>query len=138
MERENNQEKVRPLKDNCNSCKKNYRLTMDNAYVVHYDKKPECDHMMCKCPRCDFVTMIFLSPNGDTMERAKENLISINKLDWPSEKIYSTWLRLMGIELVEPNELTQRQERIVEYLGNLLEKDLLTIEDFNKEGEVYL
>lgn len=128
MEREPSNEKVRPLKDNCNNCKKNYRLTMENAYVIHYEQKAECDHMICKCPRCDFVTMIFLAADGDTMDRARENLININNLDWPSEKVYQTWLKLMGIELIQPKELTPRQERMLDFAHYLLDREI-TVED---------
>ena len=138
MNREPNPHKIKPLRDKCNACGEIYKLTGENAYGIDYPKKPECRHLMCKCTECENVTIIFIPQESNSFEVAEATGIPIHPLEWPSDDIYESWVYVMGIELPVSKPLTERQEKIVDYLTYLLDTDKMTIEDFHSDGEVLI
>ena len=126
---EKNPEKPKPVKDNCNNCKKNYKLTADNTVAMTYPNKPECNHIVCQCPNCQFLTAIYIPEGSDTIERVAEHGVTISELDWPSDAVYNGWLEVMGIELIQPQALTPRQEKPIEFFHYLLQGEI-TVENF--------
>lgn len=124
MEKEPKREK---LKDDCLHCGKRYTIKPENAMVFSYERKPECNHMVTECPHCTKRTNIYLA--GDyTIDRARENGITVCELDWPSDQVYDGFLQVYGIELIQPQELTPRQEKQIEFAHFLLQGEI-TIDD---------
>lgn len=129
---ENNPEKIKPLKDRCMHCDKNYRLTQENALIVEYTKKPECNYVNSKCTHCGGMTTIFVPPTSNTIDELKKQDVPCGQLDYPSDDVYEAWLQVMGIELIQPQELTPRQENRVRF-GAFILGNVNTVEEFLNE-----
>ena len=121
---EKNPEKKPKLKDNCNNCSKNYRITPDNAAWFDYTQKPDVRVLVCKCPHCTFVTTIFIPESSPTLEQAKELGIQGETRDWPSAHVLDGFYEVMGIELIRPQELTPRQEKQIDFAHYLLQQEI--------------
>lgn len=135
---EKNPEKKPKLKDNCNACGKNYRITPDNAAWFDYSQKPEVRVIVCKCTHCEFVTTIYCPETSNTLDVAREMGIQGETRDWPSDNVLNNFYELIGLELIEPRAITPRQEKLVSFVGWLLEEELLKPDDFIGEGELVL
>lgn len=135
---EQSPEKKPKLKDNCNGCGKNYRITPDNAAWFDYTQKPEVKVLVCKCTHCEFITTIYIPESSNTIDIAKAIGIQGETRDYPSDHVLEGFYDVMGIELIQPQALTQRKEKVVQYLGYLLENDLITPDDWQAEGEVII
>jgi hypothetical protein len=132
-EREPNPEKdnnVKPLRDQCNRCQKKYKLTEETAVGIIYTKQPDCRHIVACCPHCRFQTRIFIPQSSNSLEVAQQTGVPILVFEYASEEIYDMFLRVYGIELIQPKELTPRQEEQVSNYGRFLQEITVTAEDF--------
>ena len=130
MERLPNPEK--PLKDKCNACGKKYKLTEETAVAITYTKQPDCRHLVTCCPHCSQQTRIFVPPTSNSLERAEQTGVPVHYFEYASDEIYDMFLRVYDIELIEPKELTPRQEDRVRFGTYLLDR-IDTVEDFLNE-----
>jgi hypothetical protein len=124
------------LTDVCGNCEKRYALTEQNALLFIFNKQPDCNHLQAECPSCGNNTLIYLQDGGDTKDKALKHGINVIEVDYAPKHIYKQFLELAGITLIEPHDLTPRQEHHVEYLGWLLSHELLEPETFEGEGEL--
>ena len=130
MNKEPNPEKIKPLRDKCNSCGTVYKLTDSTAFGINYPKKPECRHLMCRCPKCEFVTIIFIPQESNSFETAEATGVPIHPLEWPSDDVYDAWCHVMGIELIVPQELGPTLDKYVTDQGAFLQTRDVDITDF--------
>ncbi len=128
MERNPEQNKNPHLYDNCDHCEEDYDLTPENTAIRMFTKKPECDYVFAVCPHCSGRTRIY--PQTTTLEA----LISIGITpvidDYPDQEEYLSFCHVYGIELIEPKELTPRQDRYINNHGLFLQHVEVTVEDF--------
>lgn len=118
----------KPLKDDCSSCGKRYKLKPENALVFEYPQKPECNHIICQCPNCQTNTEIYLT-GSDTLDRARDTGITVATLEWPSDEVYERFCEVYGIELLQPHALTEREEKQVDFAHYLMQSEV-TVMDF--------
>ena len=109
---------VQPLRDKCNHCETNYGITDKNAYLFTYEKQPDLNHLVCKCLNCEGRTIMFT--NDEITAQARGLGIGESVGDYAPEERYQQWLRVKGIELVQPVEITDRHEKLVSQFGKNL------------------
>lgn len=128
MEKQPNPEKQKPLKDDCMHCGKRYKLTPENTAIIEYTQKAECNFVHCQCPNCEGITRIFIPPNSPTIDILKSQSVRVGQLEWPSDDIYNSWCEVNGIELLRPQEITPRQEKLIDFMHYLFENGNLEAE----------
>lgn len=115
----NPENKLPQWQDNCNKCKKDYNLEPQNTMYVSFNKKPECNYVVCKCTHCGFNTMIFDQSVTINDVTARDLMIDDSD-DYPSDQIYETWFNVNGYEKPQEYELTHRHEQLVKKFGETL------------------
>lgn len=113
------------LYDNCSHCEEDYDLTPNNTALRKFNKQPECNYLYTICTHCTGQTQIFCGL--DTTEAIVEAGIPFVEDDYPDQEEYKKWLEIMEIKLIEPQEVTSRQERFIGYFRYLLEHNLIDI-----------
>ena len=112
--------KLPRLYDNCNNCEEDYDLTPDNCALFMYDAEPDCNYMYCHCPNCSSNFIMFIGV--DTALNAVRHGIDPEVARFAPDKIKKARLDLLGIELVQPKKLTDRQEGYVHRLGEIVSR----------------
>ena len=111
-EREPTPEKRLPrLFDNCNNCEQDYDLEPNNAKLYMYDAEPDCNYLYCTCTHCQSNFIMFVGM--DTVLNAIRHGIDPRAEKYAPDKIKNARLKLLGIELIEPVEITARHEKLI-------------------------
>jgi hypothetical protein len=112
------QRKYQPLKDNCDTCSKEYPITSENGQVFHHAEQPELDHILCQCPYCDSRFRIFIGE--DTLESAAHFKLPFTVEKYGSDDIHERWIQANGYKVPQTYELTPRHDALVAKFGENL------------------
>lgn len=119
LQSNHNPEKERkPLIDNCDGCDQDYELTAGNTILNHYSTQDECDHLICNCPNCGYVTMMFIGEK--TFQQAVDNGIHVQVEKNAPRNVYDGWAELHEINAPKTYELTNRHEAIIRKFGDTI------------------
>lgn len=134
-EKEPNRERG-PLYDDCSNCGNVYNLTEHNTIFFEHKEFPNADHFLVISDCCEYLTRIFVSE--DSTSRKYITRLNIPRIvsRVPDDETMESYIYLYEIPLVEPTELTTRQNTKVDFLGYLLEHDMISPEDFDKDVEI--
>jgi len=117
--------------------------TAENTFGYLYENT-DYDHVFIKTNEDDgtmYGFHIFRHLLGDQFDKMIKKMIKngfqVYSEDEPSEVDLEAYRRSKPVEL-ETHEVSQRGENKINFLHYLLEHDLLTDEDFNGDGEMYL
>lgn len=125
---EYNKEKNPHLYDNCSHCENDYDLTPDNTALRKFNKQSECNYLYTVCPHCEGHSQIFCGE--ETTDEVIKAGISVVEEDYADQEEYQIWLEVNEIKLIEPQEISSRQERFLGYFKYLIDNDLI---DFVKD-----
>jgi len=113
------QEKREPLMETCENCGFTYEHTDDNSYLLQFNKMPDADSVVCKCPQCHTKALYFLDEAWKKHALANGIPIELED-DFPPDAVYQMMLSARGIELVEEMEISPRHEEIIRKFGETL------------------
>jgi len=108
-EKDPNKNKIKPIKDNCNHCSKDYQITAINGVLVVFDKQPDCNFMLCSCTHCKKPTKMFI--DDYTLEQGRGNGLREERKDYADDDTYRQMLDVREITLVQERPITDRHER---------------------------
>lgn len=110
------------LTDNCSHCEEDYDLTPNNTALRNFTKKPECNYLYAICTCCGGQTQIYIQK--ETTEAVLAAGIPSEEDEYPQQDEYLQWCEVHDIKLIEPHEISPRQENFIKYFGYLLKNNL--------------
>ena len=123
--------------DTCMACDKKFTFARGNTFIFEYEDMPDAEHLCAICPHCSTTNTVFLG-SEDVKEKYRSFGYGVHQQPVPNLPVMEMYLELYEIPLVEAQEITPRQEARVQWLGHLLANDQLTVDDFQKEGELHI
>ena len=126
------------LFDNCNNCEQDYDLTPENTSMHLHEVNPDCDYVRMTCDHCKHNWIMF-GLSEDFVKRVVEHGIDPEMRKYPRDDVITARLGQLGIELVQPVEITPRHELLISTLAETLQNcpdellyDFITDENTNK------
>lgn len=136
-EKENTPEKKkRPFRDDCMECEQQFDISNKKDFAVTYEVDDFCNHLYLNCPHCGEQYRVLV--NNDTLNIARERGLrfnpEVNVLNpqtgevkpqktggkYAPPEIIAMWQRTMGMEMVQPVEISPRHEKIIESFGKTI------------------
>jgi hypothetical protein len=130
------QEPQPPLHENCRNCGEGYLITQFNACLYFFTKQPEIIILDSTCTSCKVPDAGYV--NRETAEWALDAGIYASHLEWASVEVHGNFLENMGVKLVLENDITPRQDTRSDWFGYELANGIITPEDFNGKGELFI
>ena len=115
-------EAPQPWKAKCNNeeCPVDeYELNGNNAAMGHYEDKTECNFIYSVCPRCSHRLRVYVE-GLDPEEANKRGLQIVDDEAYPDDNIFEEWLGAKGYEVPKTYELTDRHEKAIAGLADVL------------------
>lgn len=129
-----------------------YEATPENSMIfLHHDPEHhKYDHVFIQLEgdEEDLGAYGFRPLDPEKSEKWEQYVLMMMESGWHDNVIWQDKVSNFDREVYErhhppqieiiPQDLTPRQERIVSYLGHLLESEILTANDFHGEGDLYI
>lgn len=144
MEKEPSQE-PKWASDSCGneSCAQEFEVRPENSRIDSFRLMPDCNYIFTHCPHCEeYYMKLFLKSVGkqEFLDAGFEEFVAG---DYPPQHIIESYKAIYGEEPFDPRKvevsaLTPRQEHLAWFVAYLLHKELLTVEDFDGEGDLFI
>jgi hypothetical protein len=142
------------LSDTCGNedCSKEFYIAPDNSRIDIFEDHPECTYVYTYCPHCEEYFLRLFIMDGDVKDWLDQGFEAHYDKQTPKHVLASYNAIKESIDnrrgeeqesqpeapVVAYNELTERHERRVRFLGHLLLNDKLTVADFESDGELFI
>ena len=115
-------EAPKPWRAKCSNkeCKVDeYELAENNAAMVDYSDKRECNFLYSRCPGCNGALRMYID-GLDPEEANVRGLFIVEDEAYPDDDIFEEWLGVKGYELPKTYELTHRHEEMIKRFGETI------------------
>lgn len=107
------------LHETCNSCEADYVIGPLNSILYTYTKVPFASWVETHCTECGTEERLFVVP--EIILACRQQKIHESVYEYPDIDILTMYNQVWGNEIPEERWITPHQEKVIAFMGHLLE-----------------